>query len=124
MILWLITGAVTLATLAALHSYIGETRLLQPLLAMPDLPVFQGNMDYTRAVLRWAWHLTSLAWLGVAAIFIAVTQIPFMARALIGDVLACCLGLSAIIVVVVTRGRHVAWLFFLVSTICALVGTR
>jgi hypothetical protein len=124
MIIWLVTGALTMAILAGLHSYIGETRLLQPLIALPDLPILLGTTDYTRSVLRWAWHLTSLAWLGFAAIFIALTQIPEAARPLIGIVLAGFLGLSAIIAFMATRGRHLAWLFFLIATVCAWWGTR
>ncbi len=70
---WLIIGALTLTTLAGLHSYIGETHLLQQLLNLSNLPVLEGNTDYTKSVLRWAWHLTSLAWVGFAGIFIALT---------------------------------------------------
>jgi hypothetical protein len=123
MIIWLIIGALTMATLAGLHSYIGETHLLQRLLAMSDLPILQGSMGYTKTVLRWAWHLTSLAWLGFAMIFIALTQLPSEARPIIGVILASILGLSAITVFISTSGRHLAWYFFLVSTICALAGT-
>jgi len=51
---WLIIGSLTMAILAGLHSYIGETRLLQPLLAKSDLPILQGSVDYTKAIIRWA----------------------------------------------------------------------
>ena len=124
MTIWLIVGALTLTILAGLHSYIGETRLLQQLMALSNLPILEGSMDYTKAVLRWAWHLTSLAWVGFAGILIALTQIPLDARPMIGIVLAGCLGLSAIIAFVATRGRHLAWVFFLLSTVCALLGIR
>ena len=122
MVISLILGALTMAALAGLHSYIGETRLLQRLLAMPALPSLNGSIDYTRAILRWAWHLTSVAWLGFAGVFVALTQIPVDARLPIGFILVACLGLSAIIVFVVTRGRHLAWIFFLVSAVCAFIG--
>lgn len=119
---WLITGAVTLAALAGLHSYIGETRLLGQLLAKPDLPALQGSVDYPRSILRWAWHVTSLAWLGFAAIFIVLTQVPFEARQVIGAILVGCLGLSGVIAFAASRGRHPAWVFFLTAAICAWLG--
>jgi len=121
--IWLIIGSLTMTILAILHSYIGETRLLQHLLAKPDLPALQGSIGYTRAVVRFAWHLTSVAWLGFAAIFIALIYIPFEEQKLIGIILAGCFGLSAIIAFAATRGRHLAWIFFLVATICAQMGT-
>jgi len=46
--IWLVIGSLLMVTLAILHSYIGETRLLQKLLVRPDLPLLQGGMDYTR----------------------------------------------------------------------------
>jgi len=78
--IWLVIGSLLMVTLAILHSYIGETRLLQKLLVRPDLPLLQGGMDYTRSIIRWAWHLTSIAWLGFGAIFLALLQVPSAAR--------------------------------------------
>ena len=121
---WLMIGSLLLATLALLHSYIGETRLLQKLLANPDLPILQGSIQYTKAVLRWAWHLTSLAWLGFAAIFYALIQVPSEARHSIGIILTVILGLSAVIAFAATRGRHLAWIFFLAASLCIWIGTN
>lgn len=119
---WLITGAITLTILAGLHSYIGETQLLQQLLARSDLPVLQGSVDYTKAIIRWAWHLTSVAWLGFAAIFIGLMQVPSEGRQMLGMILAGILGISGIIAFMAARGRHLAWVFFLISTVCAWMG--
>lgn len=60
----LYAAAVILACTGVLHSYLGEKKLLAPLLAMPPA----GLLAVTRArrLLRWAWHLTSLAWFALA----------------------------------------------------------
>lgn len=121
---WLIVGSLTMTILAGLHSYIGEIKLLQQLLAKPDLPVLQGSVDYTKAIIRWAWHLTSVAWLGFAAIFFGFTQVPLEGRQLLGVILAGILGISGIITFMASRGRHPAWIFFLIAVICAWMGTR
>jgi len=122
--IWLIIGSLTMVFLAGLHSYIGETRLLQQLLAKSDLPVLQGSVDYTKAIIRWAWHLTSVAWLGLAAIFIGLIQVSSQERQIFGIVLAGVLGLSGIIAFMASRGRHLAWVFFLIAAICAWMSAR
>jgi hypothetical protein len=122
--IWLTIGSLTMTILAGLHSYIGETRLLQQLLARPDLPVLQGSVDYTKAIIRWAWHLTSVAWLGFAAIFIGLTQTPSEGRQILLMILTGVLGLSGIVAFTATRGRHLAWVFFLIAAICAWMGAR
>ena len=122
--IWLMIGSLLMATLAVLHSYIGETRLLQKLLAKPDLPLLQGSIHYTRTVLRWAWHLTSIAWLGFVAIFFALIQVPSVARQSLGVILTATLGLSAFIAFAASGGRHLAWVFFLAASICMWFGIK
>jgi hypothetical protein len=116
---WLIIGSITMAALAGLHSYAGEIRLVQPLLQRNDLPMLNGSIDYTKAILRWAWHLTSIAWLGFAAIFAGLTQVALEARQMPAVILTGVLGISGIIAFIAGRGRHPAWVFFLISAICA-----
>jgi hypothetical protein len=116
---WLIIGSITMTALAGLHSYAGEIRLVQPLLQRNDLPMLNGSMDYTKAILRWAWHLTSVAWLGFAAIFAGLTQVALEARQMPAVILTGVLGISGIIAFIAGRGRHPAWVFFLISAICA-----
>jgi hypothetical protein len=120
--IWLIIGSITMTVLAALHSYAGEILLLQKLLQGNDLPALNGSVSYTRVILRWAWHLTSLAWLGFAAFFLGLTQMISYERQILVLILAGILGLSGVIVFIVTRGRHPAWIFFLVATLCAWMG--
>ncbi len=120
--IWLIIGSITMTALAILHSYAGEVRLLQPLLQRNDLPALDGSVAYTKVILRWAWHLTSLAWFGFAAVFLGLMQVSSEEWWIPLLILAGILALSGIIVLTVTRGRHPAWVFFLVATICAWMG--
>jgi len=116
---WLIIGSITMTLLAGLHSYAGEIRLMQPLLQRNDLPTLNGSVDYTKTILRWAWHLTSLAWFGFAAIFLGLISVAPDERLVPLLILAGILALSGVIVLTVTRGRHPAWIFFLIATACA-----
>jgi hypothetical protein len=117
--IWLIIGSITMTVLAGLHSYAGEVLLLQPLFKQNDLPTLNGSVAYTKVILRWAWHLTSLAWFGFAAIFFGLTQVSLEKQHIFGLILTGILGLSGVIVLAVTRGRHPAWVFFLIAAVCA-----
>jgi hypothetical protein len=115
----LMIGSITMTVLAILHSYVGEVRLLQPLLQRNDLPALDGSVAYTKIILRWAWHLTSLAWFGFGALFLGLTQVAPDELQILGLMLAGILGSSGVIVFTVTRGRHPAWIFFLIAALCA-----
>ncbi|EDM76156.1 hypothetical protein PPSIR1_26888 [Plesiocystis pacifica SIR-1] len=97
-------AAVILVLIAALHSVLGEAALLRPLFARPwelDIP-----REPAERIFRFAWHLTSLAWIGLAAAVLGLSALH--ATALV------CLG-SGALVFVMLRG-HLAWpLFFAVA---------
>lgn len=91
---WVAVGC--LGVLAVGHSVLGEVRVLGWLRV--DGP--PGR----RAVVRVAWHLTSLSWLGLAAAYLLA---PGSALA-VGLTLALSGGLT----LVATRGAHFAWAVF------------
>lgn len=64
MVLW--SAAIVLVLVAFLHSYLGEIRILSPLLNAPPQGVLRSAR--VRGILRGAWHATSLAWVVVAII--------------------------------------------------------
>ena len=67
--------AVVLAVLVALaHSYLGERYILIRLLRRENLPKLFGGTEFTKSTLRFAWHLTSLAWLGLAAVLVVLAD--------------------------------------------------
>ena len=60
-------AAALVVALGLAHSFLGERYILQRLLRREDLPRLFGSADFTRRTLRFAWHVTSVAWLGLAA---------------------------------------------------------
>ena len=51
--------------IALVHSVLGELALVRPLFASDwELPIPRWAAE---RILRFAWHLTSIAWLGIAA---------------------------------------------------------
>jgi len=62
----LLMAAVLTILVAAAHSYLGERYILIRLLRRNDLPKLFGGVEFTKKTLRFAWHITSIAWLGLA----------------------------------------------------------
>jgi hypothetical protein len=60
-------AAVLAASVAVAHSYLGERYILVRLFKRQDLPKLFGSDWFTKRTLRFAWHITSVAWLGLAA---------------------------------------------------------
>lgn len=110
--------AATLVVLAVLHSALGEKRLLGPLFAssLPREATPLGRA-FTVRTLRFAWHLLSVAWLGLAAV---VAREGIWVLTSVGTTLLVSGGLA----LVVSRGRHFAWALFVVGGLAALLGPR
>jgi hypothetical protein len=116
---WLLLSAAGLSALLALaHSCLGERYILVRLFRRPDLPKLFGGTEFTRRTLRFAWHLTSVAWLGFAALLVQAASYAGEDRARVGTVLGVTFGISGVLTGVGSRGRHLAWPVFL--TIAAL----
>jgi uncharacterized membrane protein YfcA len=121
---WLLVAAGTTVFIAAAHSYLGEKRIFPRLLDRAEPPTLGGSATLMRSIVRWAWHLTSLAWVALAAVLIALFGDPSQLRQSVGAVVAAYLSVGAIVTFATTRGRHIAWPFFVVAMIAAWLGTR
>jgi hypothetical protein len=99
-------AALVLAVLlAAAHSYLGERYILIRLFRREDLPKLFGGAEFTTRTLRFAWHLTSLAWIGLAAAVVAPGRVA--------EIAAATFALSGLAALAGSRGRHLAWIVFL-----------
>ena len=106
-----------LVSLALLHSVLGEWLLLRPLLQHADWPTLSIGRALGRRTLRFAWHLTSLAWLGLAAVLWTHGEgAPGIA--------AVVLGASGLVAFAFSRGQHFAWALFLVGALGALTSAH
>lgn len=94
------------------HSVLGERYILIRLFRRDDLPKLFGRTEFTIRTLRLAWHITSIAWWGFAAILVQLAQGTVSQRS-IAWVVAITFCVSAIVTFVVSRARHLAWIIFL-----------
>jgi hypothetical protein len=116
----LLVSAALTAFLGIAHSGLGEVRLIGPLLAPDSRSGLLAKSAFARNILRFAWHLTSVAWWGLAAILIATALGgPAAGPAVLGAT-AATLAVSGAIVLVTSRGRHFAWPVFLLAAALAL----
>jgi hypothetical protein len=122
--LQLAIAALLSATLAFAHSWLGERLILQPILGLQDLPRLRGSRRGMQKIVRFAWHLTSLYFLAIAAILFYYSRGTIDATVI--RVIAITNFLSAILTAAVSRGRHYAWIVFLAIGILSWLslGTR
>lgn len=116
--LWLAVALISLLALG--HSVLGERYILIRLFRRADLPHLFGSDIFTRRTLRFAWHLTSVVWWGVAVVIVCLAH---------GDtvgalrVLAITSVVSGLIAAIASRGRHLAWMVFLGIGAAVWLGT-
>lgn len=119
----LLLSAVLLLIIGFLHSYLGEKYLLIRLFKY-KLPKLLGGDWFTKQVLRFAWHLTTVAWFGFAAILaslhfewdnfeivtLKITSVVFLA--------------SGVISFGFTKGKHFSYIgFWFVAAVCGYLAT-
>lgn len=116
-------AAALIVALGLAHSYLGERYLLQRLFRREDLPRLFGSAEFTRRTLRFAWHVTSVAWLGLAAVLVLLARPPLSARSL-GLAVGLAFLVQGVIALAGSRGRHLSWPIFLAVGILAIFATR
>lgn len=116
----LVAAAALTVFIGVVHSWLGEVKLIGPLLA-PENRAGLLKSGFARGVLRFAWHLTTLAWWGLAAIVAAIAFWPLepAGRCALA-IIAAVFFLHGAIVLWAGRGRHHAWIvFFAIAALAA-----
>jgi hypothetical protein len=109
----LLVAAILLALIAVAHSVLGERYIIIRLFRRSDLPRLFGSDAFTKRTLRFAWHLTSVAWLGFAAILAAAAEQTTPGVDPILRIVAVTCLVTAAVIALASKGRHLAWPIFL-----------
>ena len=120
----LLIAAVLILLLGLVHSLLGERYILVRLFRRDNLPRLFGSDLFTKRTLRFAWHLTTVVWLGIAALLVQLASGRPLGAPDIGAALAITAGASGLVALVGSRGRHPAWIVFLVVAGLVWTGTR
>lgn len=117
-------AAVAAVVMGIVHSTLGERLVFPRLFASADLPRLRGSLEFTRSILRWAWHLLSLAWFGFAWLLFAIGSGHAPDAITLARIIAVVFGVSGLIAFVTTRGRHIAWPLFALVALASWFGVR
>ena len=111
-------AAILTFVIGIIHSVLGERYILTRLFRRNDLPALFGGPEFTILTLRFAWHITTIAWWGFAAILIlmATESLSFHNTAIVLSATFLATGLIALLA---SRGKHLSWIVFLmIGGIC------
>jgi hypothetical protein len=110
-------AACLIVALGLAHSIFGERYILIRLFRRSDLPSIFGSAQFTTQTLRFAWHITTIAWFGLAALVFTASQ-----GELTSQIAMRIVGYTAIasgfLPLILTRGKHLSWLvLFAIGTL-------
>lgn len=95
------------------HSFLGEKYILIRLFRRDNLPKIFGSADFTIGTLRFAWHITTVAWIGFAALLVHVGRADLTLAGTLRIIGWTCIA-SGLLPIIFTRGRHLSWAVFFV----------
>lgn len=110
---WLQLSALIMVLTGFTHSFLGETKLIGPLLAI-DAPLLQIRL--VRKILRFAWHLTTLLMFATALTILW----PGTPRAVIGLIGGIWFAVG-LFDGVFTKGQHLGWPMLTLAGLTALI---
>ena len=115
----LLAAAALLVLTGLAHSVLGERYILMRLFRRDNLPRLFGGDWFTRRTLRFAWHLTSVAWFGFAALLVLLAAGAAPGRNVLLAAIAVTFLVTSAITALASRGRHLAWPAFLAVAVLA-----
>ncbi len=131
----LATAAILTVGVALAHSYYGERLIITRLLRREDLPTLGGSDVLTKQTLRFAWHLTSIAWFGLAGVLLVLgSEVEPTSEAgllisdagsseqTIGLIITLVFAVSAVVDAALSRLRHPAWPIFAAIAVLTWIG--
>ncbi len=122
---YFVAAAVLALAIGLAHSWLGERHILMRLFRRQNIPHLYGSDDFTKRTLRFAWHLTTVAWFGAAALLLILSSFPLDSSVrIISSVIAATFMASSVVALIGSRGRHLSWVVFLIIAGMVLMGIR
>ena len=115
----LVASAVLLILVAAMHSLLGGKRLIAALVRQDSFPAILGSVERSRLTLWVGWHMLSVTWLVLAGLLLVMHVRPVERSVLAIAACALLFGVCGLTALVLSRGRHLSWVFFL--PVCVLL---
>ncbi len=118
--LFLLSAVILLVLIGFVHSFVGERKLITPLSNQISNIVFEDD-PLNRLVLRAAWHLTTIAWWGIAIVIYDLANMSSPPQLTV-HALAGTFILTGFFIGAFTRGKHPAWVVFGIIAVLLLIG--
>lgn len=112
-----------LVAIGIIHSYLGEKYILIRLFRRDNLPHLFGSDDFTKRTLRFAWHITTLAWWGFAVIIYALLNPSANLYNTVLTVTATVFLLSGLMALIGSKAKHLSWIVFFTIALCCYLTT-
>lgn len=115
----LVVAALLTFGIGLAHSILGERYIISRLFRRTEIPKLFGSDWFTKRTIRFAWHLTTVAWFGLAVIMLILADrigsgpdgASDLARD-VGVVIAVVFAASSVIAAGASRLKHFAWPLF------------
>ncbi len=107
-----------LIAIGVIHSYLGEKYILIRLFRRDNLPHLFGSDDFTKRTLRFAWHITTIAWWGFAVILFTLLEPIANLSNTVLSITGTVFLFSGLIALVGSKGKHLSWIAFFTIAIC------
>ncbi|MDD1795316.1 hypothetical protein LRP50_19475 [Enterovibrio sp. ZSDZ42] len=117
----LYVAAILLVIISFAHSYLGERYILIRLFKRNNLPKLFGSDAFTKKTLRFAWHITSIAWCGFAALLVALAQ-PQLSLNIMASIIALTFFIHGLLSLLASQGKHLSWIVFFAICACIVIG--
>ncbi len=95
-----------------IHSYLGERFILIRLFKNQNIPQLFGSDYFTKRTLRFAWHMTTVAWAGFGYLLLVVAQGNENMTQTVLSTICMVFFITGVLAFGFTRGRHISWLVF------------
>jgi hypothetical protein len=102
-------AAILAVALGVAHSVLGEKYILTRLFRRENLPKLFGSAEFTTRTLRFAWHITTVAWIGFGALLLHAGRGDLTPSGTLHIIGATSIA-SGLLPLLVTRGKHLSWL--------------
>jgi hypothetical protein len=122
--MWFVFASAVTVLVGLIHSILGEKYIISPLQHLQNMPSIFGSDLLTKRTLRFAWHLTTIAWFGLASLMLMLARNQELFPRMVVFVLFAIFATSFIVSLVVSRGRHFSWVMFLAISLFLLLGLR
>jgi hypothetical protein len=105
-------AALLCVLIGGIHSYLGERFILIRLFRSKNIPHLFGGDYFTKRTLRFAWHITTVAWFGFGCMLFIISKGNEDISQAVLYTISAVFFTSGIFSFGFTKGKHLSWLVF------------